>query len=191
MQDLENQSPSKGLRDRTKLKRTQPKVGTQASSVPTQNNKSDDEEYEESKKPDRLKRSAKKEAASDRPPSKQETDQDPVSDDGIFVPDDAASDDHEEFPLEEDMGEAEEDDAEFVQTTKPRSKSRKKKEGVKTEDGAEESQSDGEGDDNVFIDNLPKDEQSIKILLKEVNRHIRELERQFFEEEDSELENAI
>ena len=75
------------------------------------------------------------------------------------------------------MPEGEEDDVDFVQTTKSRSKSRKKKEGVKTEDGAEESQSDGEGDDNVFIDNLPKDEQSIRILLKEVNRHIRELER--------------
>lgn len=45
-------SPSKGLRDRNKLKRTQ-KVATQVSSVPTQNNKSDEEDYEEKKKPER------------------------------------------------------------------------------------------------------------------------------------------
>ena len=51
--------------------------------------------------------------------------------------------------------------------------------------------SDVEGDENVFIDNLPKDEQSIKILLKEVNRHIRDLERKFFEEEDSDAEREL
>lgn len=87
------------------------------------------------------------------------------------------------------------DDINYTNTATPklRSKSRKKKDGVKTEDGAEESQSDGEpeGDENVFIDNLPKDEHNIKILLKEVNKHIRELERQFFEEEDSEVEKQI
>lgn len=54
-----------------------------------------------------------------------------------------------------------------------------------------EEGSDIEGDENVFIDNLPKDEQSIKILLKEVNRHIRELERKFFEEEDSDTERDL
>jgi hypothetical protein len=56
------------------------------------------------------------------------------------------------------------------------------------EEGKEE---EVECPDNVFIDNLPKDEQSIRVLLKEVNRHIRELEKQFFEEEDSEAENEI
>lgn len=40
----------------------------------------------------------------------------------------------------------------------------------------------------MFIDNLPKDEQSIRVMLKEVNRHIRDLEKKFFEEEDSEAE---
>lgn len=55
----------------------------------------------------------------------------------------------------------------------------------------EDEGSDVEGDENVFIDNLPKDEQSIKILLKEVNRHIRDLERKFFEEEDSDAERDI
>ena len=42
-----------------------------------------------------------------------------------------------------------------------------------------------------MIDNLPKDEQSILILLKEVNKHIRDLERQFFVEEDSEEERDL
>mgnify|MGYP002632076789 CR=1 FL=1 len=43
-------------------------------------------------------------------------------------------------------------------------------------------------DDTVFIDNLPKDENQIRVMLKEVNKHIRDLERKFFEEEDSEAE---
>ena len=42
-----------------------------------------------------------------------------------------------------------------------------------------------------MIDNLPKDEQSIYILLKEVNKHIRDLERKFFEEEDSDKERDL
>ena len=45
-------------------------------------------------------------------------------------------------------------------------------------------------DDTVFIDNLPKEETQIRVMLKEVNKHIRDLERKFFEEEDSELEEA-
>lgn len=43
-------------------------------------------------------------------------------------------------------------------------------------------------DDTVFIDNLPKDELSLKTMIKEVNKQIRELEKKFFEEEDSEVE---
>lgn len=42
--------------------------------------------------------------------------------------------------------------------------------------------------DNVFIDNLPKKKNEIIVLLKEVNKHIRMLEQQFFEEEDSDVE---
>ena len=80
---------------------------------------------------------------------------------------------------EEDMPDGDDDLPFALSTSKPRSKSKKRKEGVKTE--GEDSKSEGEGepdaDENVFIDNLPKDEQSIKILLKEVNKHIRELER--------------
>lgn len=45
-----------------------------------------------------------------------------------------------------------------------------------------------EADDTVFIDNLPKDEASLKVMIKEVNQHIRMLEHQFFEEEDSDVE---
>lgn len=50
---------------------------------------------------------------------------------------------------------------------------------------------DDEADDTVFIDKLPKDEKALKDMIKEVNIHIRELERQFFEEEDSEVENQM
>lgn len=43
----------------------------------------------------------------------------------------------------------------------------------------------------MFIDNLPKEKNQIQCLLKEVNRCIRELERQFFEEEDSEVDEEL
>lgn len=45
-----------------------------------------------------------------------------------------------------------------------------------------------EADDTVFIDNLPKDEASLRQMIKDVNYHIRDLEKQFFEEEDSDVE---
>lgn len=48
-----------------------------------------------------------------------------------------------------------------------------------------------EADDTVFIDNLPKDEASLRYMIKEVNYHIRDLERQFFIEEDSEVEEDL
>ena len=41
------------------------------------------------------------------------------------------------------------------------------------------------------MDNLPKDEHSIFVLLKEVNKHIRDLEKKFFEEEDSDTERDL
>jgi hypothetical protein len=129
--------------------------------VPTQNNKSDDEEYEERKKPsERPKRAAK--VVTPRLPSKQETDQDPVSHDENFeLEGDASDPDGEEMLLnDEELPDGEEDDLNYTETTtpKPRSKSRKKREGIKTEDGPEESPDEAEGDENVFIDNLPKDE---------------------------------
>lgn len=43
----------------------------------------------------------------------------------------------------------------------------------------------------VFIDNLPKNAPDIVKLMKEVNRHIRELEEQFFYEEDSDAEERL
>ena len=48
-----------------------------------------------------------------------------------------------------------------------------------------------EADDTVFIDNLPKDEASLRYMIKEVNYHVRDLERQFFIEEDSEVEEDL
>lgn len=74
--------------------------------------------------------------------------------------------------------EADEDDF-LPNRQSPQKKTRKKKE-VKTEaedDKEESAEEEAEDDDNVFIDNLPKDENSIRVLLKEVNRHIRELEK--------------
>jgi len=55
----------------------------------------------------------------------------------------------------------------------------------------EDMNPNGEADDTVFIDNLPKDADSLRHMIKEVNKHIRDLERQFFEEEDSEIENDL
>jgi len=52
-------------------------------------------------------------------------------------------------------------------------------------------QQEDEADDTVFIDNLPKDEASLRCMIKDVNYHIRELERQFFEEEDSDEERDL
>lgn len=43
----------------------------------------------------------------------------------------------------------------------------------------------------MFIDNLPNDEFDIKRMLKEVRKHIKILEKQFFEEEDSEKEDEL
>ena len=48
-----------------------------------------------------------------------------------------------------------------------------------------EAKPDLKGESFVFIDNLPKDKGQIKTMMTEVKRHILELERQFFEEEDS------
>ena len=48
-----------------------------------------------------------------------------------------------------------------------------------------------EADDTVFIDNLPKDTVNLKNMIREVNKQIRYLEKQFFEEEDSEIENDL
>jgi len=81
--------------------------------------------------------------------------------------------------------------------SRSRSKKKKKSHAVGVEEAKEEgaddqsAASENEGDENVFIDNLPKDENSIRILLKDVNKHIRELEKKFFEEEDSQGEEEL
>ena len=46
-------------------------------------------------------------------------------------------------------------------------------------------------DETVFIDNLPKEETAIRVMLKDVNKNIRILEKNFFEEEDSEEEERF
>ena len=48
-----------------------------------------------------------------------------------------------------------------------------------------------EDEDAVFIDNLPNDEFEIRKLLKEVMKHAKLLEKQFFEDEDSEREDQL
>jgi len=48
-----------------------------------------------------------------------------------------------------------------------------------------------EEEDTVFIDNLPNDEFEIKSMLRQVRAHIKELEKQFFEEEDSDQEDQL
>jgi hypothetical protein len=42
-----------------------------------------------------------------------------------------------------------------------------------------------------MIDNLPKDKKEIEDLLKKVNAGILELERNFFEEEASDIDNQL
>lgn len=48
-----------------------------------------------------------------------------------------------------------------------------------------------EADDTVFIDNLPKGEGELRQMIQEVDFHIRDLEKKFFEEEDSEAEQEM
>lgn len=93
--------------------------------------------------------------------------------------------DDEDQPLDEDDLENEFDEEDIAPVVK-----KEKKRTIKTEEGVQKDVKD-EVDDTVFIDNLPKDERSIRIMLKDVNRHIRDLEKKFFEEEDSEAEEEL
>lgn len=45
---------------------------------------------------------------------------------------------------------------------------------------AEDANLGEEEEDTVFIDNLPNDENEIRRMLKEVKKHIKDLEKQFF-----------
>ena len=61
-------------------------------------------------------------------------------------------------------------------------------------DNEEEEDEDAhfsKNDNTVFIDNLPSDDFEIKRMLKEVRKQIKLLEKAFFEEEDSEQEDAL
>lgn len=78
----------------------------------------------------------------------------------------------------------------------PGSKRKEKEQRKKQKKGrnkAEEADlgEDGDEEDTVFIDNLPHDEFEIKRMLREVKKHIKSLEKQFFEEEDSEKEEEL
>lgn len=43
----------------------------------------------------------------------------------------------------------------------------------------------------MFIDNLPNEEREINVMLRQVKKHIKDLEKQFFLEEDSEQEEDL
>ena len=47
---------------------------------------------------------------------------------------------------------------------------------------------DEQAGDTIYIDNLPNDPHQIRAMLREVRKHIVDLEKQFFVEEDSEVE---
>ena len=66
----------------------------------------------------------------------------------------------------------------------------KRKQGCVNTSDNEEDEEAAEGT-TVFIDNLPNDEFEIRNMLKEVRKHIKQLEKQFFEEEDSEREEEL
>lgn len=59
----------------------------------------------------------------------------------------------------------------------------------KTKREAEEDEQDF--DQHVYIDNLPNNDHEIQSMLRQVRKHIKALERQFFEEEDSEKEEEL
>jgi hypothetical protein len=109
---------------------------------------------------------------------------------GDYVP----QEEHEEYEPEGDldldgMDGLEEDDIDqdYAQIAK-KSKPRK----LKTEKDAQpDSDPDEKLDETVFIDNLPKEETAIRVMLKDVNKNIRILEKNFFEEEDSEEEEKF
>ena len=50
------------------------------------------------------------------------------------------------------------------------------------------SEEGDEQEETVFIDNLPNDEIAIKAMLVQVAKHIAQLEKRFFEEENSDVD---
>lgn len=55
----------------------------------------------------------------------------------------------------------------------------------------EDDQQDFDNEQHVYIDNLPNHEHEIQSMLRQVKKHIKALEKQFFEEEDSEKEEEL
>ena len=89
------------------------------------------------------------------------------------------------------------DDLEPEHISDDEEESRKKKSGKESTKGwtrrhktdVDDAQLEGdEQEETVFIDNLPNDEISIKAMLGQVAKHIAQLERRFFEEENSDVE---
>lgn len=78
-------------------------------------------------------------------------------------------------------------------STNKRKQKQKAKQQAKAEKKKKADQNDKEVEDEetVFIDNLPNDEFEIRRMLKEVKKHIKTLEKCFFEEEDSEKEEEL
>jgi hypothetical protein len=71
---------------------------------------------------------------------------------------------------------------------KPQRKDEAKSKKKTTRDKAAEADVGNEEEETVFIDNLPNTETEIRAMLKDVKKHIKFLEKAFFEEEDSEKE---
>lgn len=88
------------------------------------------------------------------------------------------------------------DDVEPEEISLDAGSKRKKKEDYKKKikkgrNKADDADLGEDEEDTVFIDNLPQDEAEIKRMLREVKKHIKDLEKQFFEEEDSEQEEEL
>lgn len=102
--------------------------------------------------------------------------------------------DSEEGPIDA-MEQEELSDLEENAGAKRKAKSKAKKDTQKhrTDAKANLDPDEVEGDQNgdtIYIDNLPNDAQQIKAMLREVKKHIIDLEKQFFIEENSEDDEA-
>lgn len=68
----------------------------------------------------------------------------------------------------------------------------KMKEDLENQDEDDNFELDQQGNTNtVFVDNLPNKIEDINSMLRDVKKHIKELEKQFFLEEDSEQEEKL
>jgi len=86
------------------------------------------------------------------------------------------------------MDDLEDEDISVDAGSKRKKKEQYKKQLRKGRNKADDAELGEEEEETVFIDNLPADENEIKKMLREVKKHIKALEKQFFEEEDSEQE---